>query len=72
MWWLPRWQQVGFQVRPLGLPTMIEGQACIAASIKISQESLDQVRGLAGLRDFSLVRHRDVSPILDQVPHVAA
>jgi hypothetical protein len=51
---------------------MIEGQACIAASIKISQESLDQVRGLAGLRDFSLVRHRDVSPILDRVPHVAA
>ncbi|MBM6578713.1 GNAT family N-acetyltransferase [Microvirga sp. BT689] len=72
MWWLPRWQQVGFQVRPLGLPTIIEGQPCIAASIKISQESLDQVRGLAGLRNFSLVRHEDVSPILDRVPHVAA
>ena len=72
MWWLPRWQQVGFQIRPLGLPTMIEGQACIAASIKISQESLDQVRGLAGLREFNLVRHEDVSPLLDRVLHVTA
>lgn len=72
MWWLPRWQQVGFQVRPLGLPTMIEGQPCIAASIKISEESLDRVRSLAGLRGSSLVRHAHTSPLLDRVPHVAA
>jgi acyl-homoserine lactone synthase len=72
MWWLPRWQQVGFQVRPLGLPTVIEGQPCIAASITISEESLDRVRRLAGLRGSNLVRHAGVSPVLDRVPHVAA
>jgi acyl-homoserine lactone synthase len=72
MWWLPRWHQVGFQVRPLGLPAAIEGQPCIAASIRISQESLDQVRRLAGLRGSSLVRHAQISPVLDRVPYVAA
>src|SRR4051794_32410655 len=54
MWWLPRWQQVGFKVKPLGLPTMIEGQPCIAAAITISRESLEQVRRLAGLRGSML------------------
>jgi acyl-homoserine lactone synthase len=72
MWWLPRWQQVGFQVRPLGLPTMLEGQPCLAAAIEVSQDSLDQVRRLAGLRGPCLERHGRVNPVLDQVPHVAA
>jgi acyl-homoserine lactone synthase len=72
MWWLPRWQQAGFKVRPLGLPQMIEGQPCVAAAIQISQESLSKVRSLAGLRGPSLVREGHISPILDQVPHVAA
>jgi len=72
MWWLPRWQQAGFKVRPLGLPTVVEGQPCIAAAIQISQESLDHVRRLAGLRGGSLVRSGRLLPILDRVPHVAA
>jgi acyl-homoserine lactone synthase len=72
MWWLPRWQQAGFKVRPLGLPTMVEGQPCVAAAIRVSQESLDHIRKLAGLRDASLVRSGRLSPILDRVPHVAA
>jgi acyl-homoserine lactone synthase len=72
MWWLPRWQQVGFKVKPLGLPTTIEGQPCIAVAIRISQDSLDQVRSLAGLRASSLVRNAQMSPVLDRVPHVAA
>lgn len=72
MWWLPRWQQAGFHVRPLGLPTMIEGQPCIAAAVRISQDSLDHVRRLAGLRGSCLVRNGLLSPVLDQVPHVAA
>ena len=72
MWWLPRWQQAGFKVRPLGLPTVIEGQPCIAASIQISQGSLDHVRRLAGLRGSCLVRDARITPILDRIPYVAA
>jgi acyl-homoserine lactone synthase len=72
MWWLPRWQQAGFKIRPLGLSTLVEGQPCVAAAIRISQQSLDHVRGLAGLRGPGLVRSGHISPLLDRVPHVAA
>jgi acyl-homoserine lactone synthase len=72
MWWLPRWQQAGFKVRPLGLPTMIEGQPCIAAAIQISEDSLRHVSRLAGLRGSCLVRATGLSAFADRVPHVAA
>lgn len=72
MWWLPRWHQIGFNVRPLGLPTLIEGQPCIAAAIQISAQSLHQVRTVAGLRGRSL--HAPTNALLtpQRVPHVAA
>ena len=72
MWWLPRWQQVGFKVRPLGLPTIVENEPCMAAVIEISKDSLEQVRRIAGLRGPSLVRHGVFAPVYEQVPHVAA
>ncbi|MBD2745228.1 GNAT family N-acetyltransferase [Microvirga sp. BT688] len=72
MWWLPRWQQAGFKVRPLGLPTMIEGQHCIAAAIQISEDSLRHVSRLAGLRGSCLVRATAAPALADRVPHVAA
>jgi acyl-homoserine lactone synthase len=72
MWWLPRWHQAGFKVRPLGLPTMIEGQPCIAAAIRISEESLKHVRRLAGLRGSCLVRDAGNAPLLDRGSYVAA
>ncbi|MFC1455683.1 acyl-homoserine-lactone synthase [Microvirga arabica] len=72
MWWLPRWQQAGFEVRPLGLPTMIEDQPCIAAAIQISENSLRHVSRLAGLRGSCLVRATGTSTFTDRVPHVAA
>jgi len=72
MWWLPRWQQAGFKVKPLGLPMVIEGQPCIAASVGISQDSLDRVCTLAGLRGSALVRNPPLNGPLNRVPHVAA
>ncbi|HZH11273.1 MAG TPA: acyl-homoserine-lactone synthase [Microvirga sp.] len=72
MWWLPRWQQTGFKVRPLGLPHLIEGQPCIAAAIEISEQSLAHVRKIAGLRESSLVRKGLLAPSTHRVPHVAA
>jgi acyl-homoserine lactone synthase len=72
MWWLPRWQQSGFKVRPLGLPAMVEGQACVAAAVRISEESLDSVRRLGGLQGTGLIRQALRSPALDQVPYAAA
>jgi len=72
MWWLPRWQQSGFHVRPIGLPAMVEGEACIAASIRIGEESLESVRNLGGLRGSCLVREGLNSPVLERVPYAAA
>jgi len=72
MWWLPRWQQAGFKVRPLGLPTTIAGQPCIAAAIQISEDSLRHVSRLAGLRGSCLVRSAGAPSLADRVPHVAA
>ncbi|MBF9197123.1 acyl-homoserine-lactone synthase [Microvirga terrestris] len=72
MWWLPRWQQAGFKVRPLGLPTLVEGQPCIAAAIQISEDSLRHVSRLAGLRGSCLVRAAEAPTVVNGVPHVAA
>ena len=57
MWWVPRWQQLGFKVHPLGLPHLVEGQPTMAVVIDISEESLASVRKLAGLRPARLTRH---------------
>jgi acyl-homoserine lactone synthase len=51
---------------------MIEGQACIAAAIQISENSLNHVRRLAGLRGSCLVRDGNLSLLLERVPYVAA
>jgi acyl-homoserine lactone synthase len=72
MWWLPRWHQAGFKVRPLGLPTMVEGQPCIVAAIRISEESLGHVSRLAGLRGSCLSRDSEMPSHRDRVPYVAA
>ena len=71
LWWLPRWQQSGFKVRPLGLPVTVEGQACIAAAVEISHDSLERVRRLGGLRGSCLIRQGLLSPVLDQVSYAA-
>jgi acyl-homoserine lactone synthase len=60
MWWLPRWQQAGFKVRPLGLPSLVEGQLCIAAAIEISSESLNSVRRL-------VLGHRRAAGLVERV-----
>lgn len=53
-WWLPRWHQVGFRSRPLGLPEIVEGQPTLAAAIDIAPESLASVRAFAGLKGPAL------------------
>lgn len=63
MWWLPRWQQAGFVTRPLGLPTPIEGEDCLAVEIEIRADTLARVGRLAGVKGSALVRRNiPVSP----------
>lgn len=48
-WWLPRFQDIGFVVTPLGLPALVENSWTMAATIEIRQESLDVVRDRIGM-----------------------
>ena len=66
MWWLPRWQQAGFRIRPLGLPQKIEGEETHAAMLTISSETLNFIRRRAGLKNPALVRHGPQLPIPHQ------
>ena len=57
MWWVPRWHQAGFTVRPLGLPQIIEGQPTMAVCISVSAETVATVSKLGGLKPANLVRN---------------
>jgi acyl-homoserine lactone synthase len=69
-WWLPRFQEAGFKIRPLGLPHLIENKWAIAAAIDISPKSLDRVRTLAGLKGSTLVRRGPQQLLVDGPQHV--
>ncbi|MCK1425542.1 GNAT family N-acetyltransferase [Bradyrhizobium sp. 180] len=48
-WWLPRFNDIGFIVTPLGLPARMENSWTMAATIEVSQGSLDIVRDRIGM-----------------------
>ena len=62
-WWLPRFHDIGFVVTPLGLPALIENSWTMAATIEVSQESLDIVRERIGMKNVV----RQDGPRLDAV-----
>ena len=72
MWWLPRWHQAGFKVRPLGLPTMIEGQPCIAAPIRDFAAKPGPCPRPRRTARFLPLRNAPLRRPLNRVPHVAA
>ncbi|MCG6205846.1 GNAT family N-acetyltransferase [Rhodopseudomonas sp. HC1] len=48
MWWLPRFQQAGFVLTPLGVPALIENAWTIATLIEISETALRSVNARFG------------------------
>lgn len=38
-WWLPRFQELGWNPRPLGVPVDINGMSCIGVSINVTEEA---------------------------------
>jgi acyl-homoserine lactone synthase len=59
-WWLPRFQEAGFVLHPLGLPALVEGSWAMAALIDMSEDTLEHVLELAGIGGSVLVRHAPV------------
>jgi acyl-homoserine lactone synthase len=70
-WWLPRLHEAGFVVRPLGLPTLIENQWALAASIDVAESNLDQARALGRINGSVLVRRGPQVPLIPQVAHAS-
>jgi len=48
-WWLPRFQEAGFVVAPLGLPALVENAWTMAALIDVSRETLRAINERTGL-----------------------
>jgi acyl-homoserine lactone synthase len=48
-WWLPRFQEAGFVVTPLGLPALVENAWTMAALIDVSHDTLRALNERTGL-----------------------
>lgn len=67
-WWLPRFHEIGFVVSPLGLPALIDNSWTMAATIEVSEKSLDIVRDRNGMRNVV----RQEGPRLDAIARANA
>ena len=44
MWWLPRFHDMGWKVKPLGLPELVAGEWSVAVLMPIDQHTLASTR----------------------------
>jgi acyl-homoserine lactone synthase len=65
--WLPRLQQAGFVVHPLGLLAVAEGSWTMAALIEISADTLERVRDIGNIPGSVLTRKGPHYSIVDGV-----
>ncbi len=49
MWWLPHFFEMGWVVKPLGLPELIEGEWSIAIYLEVSRAALKSTRDMFGI-----------------------
>ena len=54
-YWLPRWHEFGWTVRPLGLPQEIAGSMTLAAFMDVSADALAGARAATGWSESLLV-----------------
>ena len=64
-WWLPRFQEAGFAIHPLGLPAIVEGAWTMAGLIDISPDTLEHVRKIGDIPGSVLVREGPQRPLVD-------
>lgn len=57
MWWLPRFQDAGFVITPLGLPALVENAWTMAALIEINESTLRSLRQRTG--ETSVILHSE-------------
>jgi acyl-homoserine lactone synthase len=64
--WLPRLQQVGCVVHPLGLPRVVDGSWTMAALMEISAETLDRIHDIGNITGSVLTRQGPQYSIADR------
>ena len=55
-WWLPRLQDRGWRVTPLGLPEDIDGMSTIAVAVEVADDSVVQLRQDRGITGALQIR----------------
>ena len=43
-WWIPRLQEVGWNVRPLGIPTDIKGMLTVGVAVDVTEQAWEETR----------------------------
>jgi len=67
-YWFPRLQQQGWQIKPLGLPTLIKNDWWIGATIPVTEQVVNATRAYYGIATPMLVRRGITQPAV----HIAA
>ncbi|SIQ75625.1 acyl-homoserine-lactone synthase [Bosea sp. TND4EK4] len=49
-WWLPRFLELGWEVRPLGLPADIDGMNCVGTMISVTEEAWRRTLAFKGIQ----------------------
>jgi acyl-homoserine lactone synthase len=62
--WFPRFQQHGWKIKPLGLPTLIDNDWWIGAALPVTEESVLSTRAFYGIPGSVLVRRGLLRPSL--------
>lgn len=69
--WIPRFLELGWNPRSLGLPVDIEGEAVIGITVDISEEALAQTREMRGIDHPVLIREGISQPAISPLSLLA-
>jgi acyl-homoserine lactone synthase len=66
-WWLPRFHDMEWTLRPLGLPEMIDGEWTVAVLMPITERTLETTRAFHNIEAPVLVRRGPQRPAITEV-----
>lgn len=61
-WWMPRFLELGWEVKPLGLPTMIENMNCVGTMIGVTEAAWRNTLVFKDLAGPILAEQRSLPP----------
>jgi len=67
VWWLPRFHDMGWTVKPLGLPELVEKDWVVAVVMPIDEKTLRATRAFHGIEERVLVRKGLEAPVVREL-----